>query len=186
MMAEKKTGKAVSAKAVLKDGKLFSIVSKLSGKAIEAGSGDAVYIAKASRRKSQQWCVEAADEGYRKIVNASTGKCLDIVWEGTDNGAQIHQWDYLGGANQQWTLEPGTDGAYKLKGKASGKCVDVVDMSQEEGAKLQIWEDCDGDNQQWILKEVKAPVKAATADGKAKKSAPKAKAEKKESAAKKK
>ncbi len=102
--------------------------------------------------------MEDAGDGYVKLVNASTGKALDVEMAGTEDGTRIHQWEYVGGENQQWTLVPNTAGSCKIKARSSGKCLDVVDMSQEEGARLQIWSDCDGENQLWIFKEV-APAK---------------------------
>lgn len=159
-MAERKTVKKSTAKSAVAADKLYSIVSKQNGKAIEAGDEDVVCMMKASRRKNQQWSFQPTEDGCVKAVNAASGKVLDVVWEGTDNGAQIHQWEYMGGSNQQWMIETTEDGACKIKGKASQKCIDIVDMSSEDGARLQIWDDCNGDNQQWILKEIKAPAKS--------------------------
>lgn len=41
-----------------------------------------------------------------KIVNALSGKVLDVSGLSTANGARIWQWDWLNGLNQQWTIVP--------------------------------------------------------------------------------
>lgn len=157
-MSEKKAKKSAVLPA---SGKQYTLVSLHSGKAVEAGPDDTVTMQKAARRKAQYWMLEPAEEGAVKLVSAATGKVLDITWEGTDNGAQLHQWDYVGGANQQWILESVGKDICKIKSKASGKCLDIVDISKEDGALLQIWEDVDGENQYWIFKEVKLPAPKA-------------------------
>ena len=159
-MPEKKT-KKTPAKSTISAEKLYLLVSRHSGKAVEASQEEAVTLQKAARRTAQYWRVEPAGDATVKLISAATGKALDIVWNGTENGAQIHQWEYVGGENQQWILESVGGDAYKLKSLASGKCLDVVDMSCEDGALLQIWEDVNGENQQWILKEVKLPAPKA-------------------------
>ena len=80
-------------------------------------------------------------EGLYKLENKLTGKVLDVIASGADNGAWVHQWDYLGKDNQLWELVPAGKGLYKIKSKLSGKVLDIVDMSAENGAHVQIW-DC--------------------------------------------
>lgn len=98
-------------------------------------------------------------EGLYKLENKLTGKVLDVINAGSQNGAWLHQWDYIGKDNQLWTLEPAADGRWKVRSKLSGRVLDIVGMSQENGARLQIWDDVDGENQAWKFTEVKAAKK---------------------------
>ena len=118
-------------------------------------------------------------EGLYKLENKLTGKVLDVINAGSQNGAWLHQWDYIGKDNQLWTLEPAADGRWKVRSKLSGRVLDIVGMSQENGARLQIWDDVDGENQAWKFTEVKAAKKPA-----AKKTAAKSAAAEKDGPAK--
>lgn len=157
-MAEKKTAAAVK----LIPETYYQIVSKQSGKAIEASDNDAVYMNEPTGGENQQFRFEAVEGGWR-IVSRTTGKALDIILAGTENGAQIHQWDVTGADNQHWTVEKASRGCVVIKSKLSGRCLDIVGMSLEAGARIQIWDDMQGDNQQWKLKAVNAPAKKAPA-----------------------
>ena len=50
------------------------------------------------------WKIESVGERYYKLTNKYSGKVLDVRGISTNNGANVHQWSYVGGANQQWEL----------------------------------------------------------------------------------
>jgi 4-amino-4-deoxy-L-arabinose transferase-like glycosyltransferase len=91
------------------------IVSKLSGKVLDVGSGAGatgngapIRLGDYQGSANQQWqLVPLGSRGY-KIVSKFSGKVLDVRGgpEATGNGVPIQQWDFLGGANQQWQLVP--------------------------------------------------------------------------------
>lgn len=85
-----------------------------------------------------------------KIVNASSGKCLDVPAGSRASGARIIQWDCHGADNQRWTpFSPGWGSGFMLVNKGSGKCLDVPHANYENGAALQ-QSDCRGqDNQRF-------------------------------------
>ena len=72
-----------------------------------------------------------------RIVNRHSGKVLDVSGPSTADGANIHQWDWVGGSNQQWRFEPGGDGAYKLIARHSNKACEVTGASWANGANVQ-------------------------------------------------
>ncbi|WP_084721776.1 RICIN domain-containing protein [Rhodococcus marinonascens] len=41
------------------------------------------------------------------IVNAASGKCLDVTDSESANGTRLQLWDCTGGTNQQWNFPPG-------------------------------------------------------------------------------
>jgi len=49
-----------------------------------------------------QWTVTALGTGYYKVVNANSGKSLDVQDNSLINGANIQVWAYTGANNQQW------------------------------------------------------------------------------------
>lgn len=155
-MAEAKKSAAVKAAPDA----YYQIISRQSGKALEASEDGAVYMNDPGNGESQQFGFVPAADGSWRIVSRLTGKVLDVIWDGRENGAQIHQWDETGADNQLWTVETVSRWYVTLKAKASGRCLDIVGMSTEAGARVQIWDDVRGVNQQWRLKEVGSPAKA--------------------------
>ncbi|WP_259471749.1 RICIN domain-containing protein [Streptomyces shenzhenensis] len=74
---------------------------------------------------------------YRSDNSHSTpGRCLDIVGNGTANGAQIELWDCNGVGGQKWVEQ--TDGS--LLNPQSGRCLDSPSGATANGTRLQIWD----------------------------------------------
>ncbi|AWM35119.1 RICIN domain-containing protein [Hymenobacter nivis] len=88
---------------------------------------------------------------YYRITSQISGKSLDVSGVSMQNGAVLHQWDYVGGANQQWQLVDAGGGYYKLMARHSGQCLDVGGASQQNGAPLLQWPDNGQDNQRWHI-----------------------------------
>jgi len=84
-----------------------------------------------------------------RIINKSSGRCLDINGPSAADGASIHQWDCHTGASQQWVLEPTDSGYVRIVSQYSGKVLDVRDVSTADGAGLQQWSWSNGGNQQF-------------------------------------
>ncbi|WP_426746551.1 RICIN domain-containing protein [Myxococcus faecalis] len=84
-----------------------------------------------------------------RIVNKSTGRCLDIDGPSTADGATIHQWDCHTGASQIWVVEPTDSGYSRFVTLHSGKALDVRDVSTADGAGIQQWGYGGGANQQF-------------------------------------
>ncbi|WP_406202619.1 RICIN domain-containing protein [Kitasatospora sp. NBC_01560] len=82
------------------------------------------------------------------VVNAHSGKCLEIADWRTDNGAPARQWDCTGGANQMWDFRP-LEGGVALVNRASGKCLEIADWSHDDGAPARQWDCHGGWNQHW-------------------------------------
>ncbi len=82
------------------------------------------------------------------VVNAYSGKCLEIADWSTDNGALARQWDCTGGANQLWDLKQ-ANGITMLVNRNSGKCLEIADWSTESGAPARQWTCTGGWNQGW-------------------------------------
>ena len=96
------------------------IISVHSGKALainldsmnNGGKGDAtsnqvnVFQYGINDNNNRLWKIEEVHSGYYKLTNRHSGKVLDVRGVSQENGANVHQWEYVGWANQQWKLEP--------------------------------------------------------------------------------
>ncbi|GHF43490.1 hypothetical protein GCM10018790_21400 [Kitasatospora xanthocidica] len=82
------------------------------------------------------------------LVNAHSGKCLEIADWSWDNGAPARQWDCTGGANQRWNFQL-AGGIMMLVNAHSGKCLEVADWSMDNGAPARQWDCTGGWNQGW-------------------------------------
>lgn len=186
-MAEKTVKKTTARKSTVSADKNYQLLVKKSKLAIAAENDETVCLAAPAAQEVQEWNLVAVGDCY-KIACRQNGRVLDVILAGTENGAQIHLWEFTGADNQLWTLEPAGSGYYKIKSKSSGKVLDIAGMAAVEGARVQIWDDVDGDNQKWKLQEVKpaakktaakkAPAAKTTKAAAAKKPAAKATAEK--------
>jgi Ricin-type beta-trefoil lectin domain-like len=89
--------------------------------------------------------------GQVVIVNALSGKVLDLRGGSSTDGTAIQQWDWTGGANQQWQLTPLGNGYNKISSVATGKVLDVAGVSTADGALIQEWDWTGAGNQQWQI-----------------------------------
>lgn len=86
---------------------------------------------------------------YSQITSMLSGKCLDIMYGGTQNGALLLQFDCNNQANQSWRFAKREDGYYNIIVKHSGKCLDVNGSSHDNGVEIFQYDCHDGDNQRW-------------------------------------
>jgi len=79
--------------------------------------------------------------GRYVLVNALSGKCVDVAAASTADGAQIQQANCNGNMAQAFDVSQASAGVYKLVNVGSGKAVDVSGASTADGAKVQQWGD---------------------------------------------
>lgn len=94
------------------------------------------------------------EPGMYRLVNANSGKVLDVAGVSEDAGANVHQWEYLGNDNQHWQVEYVGDGRYRLTATHSGLVADVPGGAVANGASLQQWGWTGSDNQQFEIDPV--------------------------------
>lgn len=92
----------------------YRILAKHSGKCMylpDGSSADGVEIQQYDcmdetygHSAYQKFWVDPVGDGYVKIRTAM-GKVIDIAGVATNDGAKLHQWEYVGGQNQQFKLE---------------------------------------------------------------------------------
>lgn len=79
------------------------------------------------------------------------GLVLDVAGISKNDGANLHQWEYVGKPNQKWYLEKQSNGYYKIISYNSDKVLDVVMASKENGANVIQNTDKNSDNQLWTI-----------------------------------
>ncbi|RSZ57297.1 pectate lyase [Massilia atriviolacea] len=94
-----------------------------------------------------------ADGGVYSIVNAASGKALDVVAGATQGAAEVQQWGYGASAHQQFTLRDAGNGYWTMQARHSGLLLDVLNLSAADGARIIQWNATGAQNQQWLLKK---------------------------------
>jgi endo-1,4-beta-xylanase len=80
------------------------------------------------------------------LVNANSGRCLDVNGASTTPGTRTQIWDCYGGANQQWTRTSARE--IRVYGDS---CLDVNGFGTTNGTSVIIWPCHGGINQQWVF-----------------------------------
>lgn len=147
----------------------YKIVNKHSAKVMEPSGGSingGVSIVQGTSKVAsyQYWNVVpvekriGGDFSYFSIINAKSGKSLDVLNWSLDDGGRIIQWDDAKGANQQWYLQYAKDGWFYIRSRHSAKCLEVQNGSVVNGMKIE-QADLDGaDHQLWRFVPTDASV----------------------------
>ncbi|MHA6765161.1 arabinofuranosidase catalytic domain-containing protein [Streptacidiphilus sp. PAMC 29251] len=98
------------------------------------GDGTAVQLWGCQSYAVDQHWTHNADKSLSTL-----GRCLDIVGNGTAQGAQVELWDCNGVGGQKWVQQ--ADGS--LLNPQSGRCLDAPGGATANGTRLQIY-DCNG------------------------------------------
>ncbi|WP_342150877.1 RICIN domain-containing protein [Methylorubrum sp. SB2] len=100
----------------------------------------------------QLWKVQAINGGSA-LVNAATGKCMDLSLEKlpVGNGTRVYQWACHGGTNQAWTAKAQNGGSAFSTAYAPNLCVDIPGASTQAGTAVFGWGCHGGANQSFAL-----------------------------------
>jgi hypothetical protein len=91
----------------------------------------------------------ASNPQLYKIVNAYSGKVMDVAFNSTQASYRIHQWEYLGLPSQHWYLLTDDYGGYRIVNLNSRHSIEPYDGSR--GSK--VWQNYTAmvPKQSWIL-----------------------------------
>lgn len=154
------TGSGSVISSVIESGAVYTIISKVSGKSIDADAwskengGNIIQWPLGNNQENQFWKIESVGNGYYKIVNVYSGLCVDVSDVSMADGANVHQWEFVDGENQKWSIEKLDDETFKITNKNSGKVLDVDSASTSDGANIQQYSWNGTDAQRWILTKV--------------------------------
>jgi hypothetical protein len=88
-----------------------------------------------------------------EVINAQSGKCLDIVEASREDGARVQEYGCHGGSNQSWRLVK-SGSSIQIQSNMHGKCLEVFGGFKTAGSKVTMWSCLGGDNQKWNFTEV--------------------------------
>jgi autotransporter-associated beta strand protein len=89
-------------------------------------------------------------DGKYVIAARHSGKVMEVAGAQTGNGANVQQWDYLGGNNQKWDISSTAAPYVKMSPAHTGKALEIVGFSQNDGVNIQQWDSTGNENQQWF------------------------------------
>lgn len=92
--------------------------------------------------------------GTYKLVNAGTGKVLNVQSASTSNGGNVQLWSDTGANHQRWQVTSVNNGQYRIEALHSGLALDVAGVSAANGANIQQWAYGGGANQRWLIEPV--------------------------------
>lgn len=127
---------------VASDGRCLEVINGNTNDSAPVGLGNCNPAA-----VNQRWTFEDQGNGYHRIRNANSGKCLNVAWASSKDGESIVQ--YLCGdnvtnkfTNDQWRVVHVGAGTHLLVVRHSGKCLDGTHPAVQwrcHGASWQRW-----------------------------------------------
>lgn len=97
---------------------------------------------------------DGIDNGRYQIQAVHSGKCVDVAWAGTHNGANIQQATCSGNTAQVFEVKEGSHNWYQLVNVNSHKAIDVAYSSTADGANIWQWNDNDSSAQRFAIRSV--------------------------------
>lgn len=92
------------------------------------------------------------EEGTYLLVNAKSGKAVDVKGGGDASGANVQQWNVNRSDAQIWALT-NQGGQWQLICSLTGRSLDVAGGAMRNGANVQQWSDNDSGAQRWLIEE---------------------------------
>ncbi|WP_225409464.1 RICIN domain-containing protein [Stigmatella hybrida] len=135
----------------------YRLVNKATGRCLDVSGpstmdGAAIHQWGCHTGSSQQWSMEATDNGYYRFVSRYSGKALDVADMSAADGAKLQQWSVTGATHQQFKPISLGNGFNRLEARHSGKVLDVTDCATStDGARIQQWAWANNDCQQFRL-----------------------------------
>lgn len=140
------------------DGTYQIILANDRNKIIDAtGTGNSANIALKNTHNgdSAKWKLTYhADTGTYTILNAKSGRALDLAGEMTHNGNNIQLWDSLQNCAQRWYIIR-QDNAYQLLSACNRyKALDMAGGLIIDNANIQLWDKNTNFAQKWIFQKI--------------------------------
>lgn len=140
--------------AGLKNGGIYRITSKVSGKVLDitdksTAAGAKVQQWSNSNTTNQQFKLEKQSDGYYKITAVHSGLVMDVPNSSLSNSVQLQQWTDNGTSAQRFSIIDTGGGYYKVISKVSGLAMDVRSSQTTDGAVVQQYTDNGTDAQRW-------------------------------------
>ncbi len=132
----------------------ISKVADVSGGVRQAKSGTKVKIYESNNTGAQRWKVEKTSDGYYIIINAQSGKVIDVEAAGTDDGTGIQIYDSNGTCAQKWKILKNDDDSYTFISACSNKTLDLNANDTSNSSKIQIYSANNSNAQKWTMQKI--------------------------------
>lgn len=143
---------------VVPKGVTYQLVSRSSGLCLgvsgNSTSNSGAAVLRACSATSSNWVVDSTANGYYRLVNANSGKTLDMTNCSASDGGIVDQYSWLANNCQQWQLTNTSDGWIKLTNRNSGKVLDVMNCGTSENTAIDQWSALGNACQDWRLQPV--------------------------------
>ncbi len=137
----------------------YEVKARHSGLCLDLpDEGNQLQQRQCSGAPSQAWQFHEVEAGKGKyeLINAKSGKCMDVAGFDMAAGAVVLQWTCkaTNNNNQLWYPIGNGDGTTRLQAVHSGKVLDVRGAATTAGAPLIQWPWHGGNNQRWVLRRL--------------------------------
>ena len=100
--------------------------------------------------KEDIFTVSHVSNGYYKLKNYNSGKCVDIEGSSFVSGANVHQYTDNGNDEQRWGMVKAGDGYFYLRAKPNTKIsLDVKGGAAKNGTNVQVYTNNTTASQKW-------------------------------------
>lgn len=155
---------------VVPKGASYQLVNRSSGLCLgisaNSTSNSVATVLRACSAASSNWIVDSTANGYYRLVNANSGKVLDMTNCSTADGGIADQYSWVSNNCQQWQLANTSDGWIKLTNRNSGKVLDVMNCGTSENTAIDQWVALGNACQEWRLQPVGTVAIASALSGK--------------------
>ena len=86
----------------------------------DSTNGNIIKLSEYDNLASQHFKLNRTGDAYYITAECSGNAALDVYGQSSENGAQIDQWDYWGGANQKFCISPAGSGYITSFGDLNG------------------------------------------------------------------
>lgn len=122
-------------------------------------TGANVQIWQSNDTAAQKWTIEAAGDGYYKLISQKSGKVLDVADAKKTSGTNVQQCIWTDNPAQYWRFTDAGDGYYHITTRLNSNMrLDVNGGTDANGTNVQIWEANDSIAQKWKLVPVSRPA----------------------------
>jgi hypothetical protein len=97
----------------------------------------------------------ASTSGFQRIVNKSSGRCLDLQEQNNHNGGYANVYDCVDHPNQTWKINDLGNGYVRIVNRASGRCLDLQEQNNHNGGYANVYDCVDHPNQTWMILDIK-------------------------------
>ena len=120
---------------------------------LDGGKSDGTKVISYSTHSAgnQRWRITTDSDGYSTIVNAQSGKALDVPWATAANGTQLQVYKNHGGIGQKWKIVERSTGYKVVSAIDESYVIDLSWVSTDNGAAIQLYQDHGGLGQRWTF-----------------------------------